>query len=730
MRALHLPLFRTALLLCVALCAAPTHAQPAPQTRAGAQTDTPDGFQSETQTLVLGKLSGRGAELIRGTEGLYTWSFGMRMDQTVTQAVLKLRYTSSPALLPQLSHIRIRVNGEVVATIPLEKEQAGRPLKRDIPIDPAYFTDYNELTVQLVGHYTEGCEDPQNSALWVSVGGDSELQLQLEGLPLRDELGLLPAPFLDLRDFQQLELPVLLPAKPALPMIESAGIAASWFGAQAAFRGARFPVLLDQLPKRHALVLATNDSSPSVLKLAPVKEARIFVTANPVNTGGKLLVVQAPDAAQLHMAVEALVLGQAILSGPQAVVRSVDPGAPREPYDAPNWVPSDRPAALGTLIQDPRTLEALGHAPAPIRVPLRFPPDLFLRQTKGIPLQLIYRYSPPLEVDNSMLGISLNERTVRSQRLLPSKASKQPASLDIMLPSYLVASENTLGFQFAVDFHKAGPCRDSGLDVVRSAIEPDSTLDLRGIAHYAQMPDLARFGSAAYPFSIHADLARTALVLAPQPSVEAIETSLFVLGRIGRITGFPAVRLRVVSSLDGDAEGRDLIFVGDSPALQSLSSALPVTLGTADRRLAPVGPASLFRSNRAALDTAPAATAGDVSISTDGGLAAVAGFELPDGDSLSGVALLAESPQAWKRLADILEAPEALHGDTVIVRPESLQSFDSGRYYHVGHLPWLQWLWLLASEHPGLLILLAILACIVLGFWAYWYLRRVAAKRL
>ncbi|MCH3828570.1 cellulose biosynthesis cyclic di-GMP-binding regulatory protein BcsB, partial [Campylobacter jejuni] len=84
------------------------------------------------------------------------------------------------------------------------------------------------LDVQLIGHYTLGCEDPVHSSLWADVAGRSTLELTVMPVDLPNDLALLPVPFFDSRDVRQLALPIVLGRSPDAARLESAGVLASW----------------------------------------------------------------------------------------------------------------------------------------------------------------------------------------------------------------------------------------------------------------------------------------------------------------------------------------------------------------------------------------------------------------------------------------------------------------------------------------------------------------------
>lgn len=193
------------------------------------------------QTLTFADLGALDPLQLRGTDGQNGVAFSVRGDEVVTGAVLHLVYSYSPALLPNISQLKVLVNGEVAATLPVPHEQAGMLVARDVTIDPRFITEFNHLNVQLIGHYTTSCEDPANSSLWATVSNASSLDLTYASLVSKPDLAALPQPFFDRRDVRRLELPFVFPQKPGNATLEAGGIVASWFGALAGYSGAVFP---------------------------------------------------------------------------------------------------------------------------------------------------------------------------------------------------------------------------------------------------------------------------------------------------------------------------------------------------------------------------------------------------------------------------------------------------------------------------------------------------------
>jgi hypothetical protein len=693
---------------------------------------------------------GPGAMSLQGVASTAGLDFGIRKDQLVVAGVLHLRLTYSPSLIQELSHLRVSLNGEAVAALTLTRADAGHEVERAISLDPRYFSDYNHIELNLIAHYTTECEDPQHSSLWVRISGASDLTLSLRPLELRDDLALLPAPFFDAHDNRRLTLPIVLPAKPARSLVRSAGVAASWFGMLADYRGARFPVSFDALPHQHALVFATNDSRPAGLALPGVEAPTVSVVDHPADPSVKLLLFQGKDAQQLREAVEGVVLGNAVLTGSSATVAKVSYDR-RAPYDAPRWVRSDRAVRLGELIADPQQFQGRGVAPQPMAVNLRLPPDLFTWNKAGVPVDVHYRYTAPAERDNSVLTVSINNQLLRSYRLAPESESggggrflvpllQNDASREtrgLLIPSFQLASDNQMVFQFSMDFHREANCKEVFIDNTRESIDPDSTVDVSGFAHYTALPDLALFANAGFPFTRYADLSDTAVVLPDATDPAALEQLFFVLGRMARQTGAVALGFRLLDTKEAlatsDADLLILSGTGANDLLAQWGGGLPLKftkLGRDYSGLPPAVRALLEPPERGRRD---GGSPPHVLIQAAGGLGALLSFESPLKSGRTVVALAASDASAARSLVAALEdnaRVSQIRGGLTVVRSDSVQSFEAEAVYYVGSLTFWQWLWFHFANHALLLIIVALAAAVAVALLLYGGLQRLVSARL
>lgn len=402
-----------------------------------------------------------GSMVLRGINPNGSIEFGMRSDEVVTKAMLNFEYTPSPSLLPVQSQLKVYLNDELMGVLPVTKEQLGKKTLAQMPINPLFITDFNRVRLEFVGHYQDVCENPASTTLWLDVGRSSGLDLTYQTLNVKNDLSHFPVPFFDPRDNRTNTLPMVFAGAPDVGLQQASAIVASWFGSRSGWRGQNFPVLYNQLPDRNAIVFATNDKRPDFLRDHPAVKAPVIEMINhPQNPYVKLLVVFGRDDKDLLQAAKGIAQGNILFRGESVVVNEVKPLLPRKPYDAPNWVRTDRPVTFGELKTYEEQLQSSGLEPAAINVSLNLPPDLYLMRSTGIDMDINYRYTMPPVKDSSRMDISLNNQFLQSFNL----SSKQEANrlllripvlqglldgkTDVSIPALKLGATNQLRFDF------------------------------------------------------------------------------------------------------------------------------------------------------------------------------------------------------------------------------------------------------------------------------------------
>ncbi|HCT4966678.1 TPA: cellulose biosynthesis cyclic di-GMP-binding regulatory protein BcsB [Citrobacter koseri] len=688
-----------------------------------------------------------GSMVLRGVNPNGSIEFGMRSDEVVSKAMLNLEYTPSPSLLPIQSQLKVYLNDELMGVLPVTKEQLGKKTLAQMPINPLFITDFNRVRLEFVGHYRDVCENPASSTLWLDVGRSSVLDLTYQTLPVKNDLSHFPVPFFDPRDNRQVTLPVVFAGSPDLMQQQAASIVSSWFGSRAGWRGQHFPVMYNTLPDRNAIVFATNDKRPDFLRdHPPVKAPVIEMISHPDNPYVKLLVVFGRDDSDLLQAAKGIAQGNILFRGDSVVVDEVKPLLARKPYDAPNWVRTDRAVTFGELKTYKEQLQSTGLEPAAISLSLNLPPDLYLLRSNGIDMNLNYRYTTPPSKDSSRMDISLNDQflqafslnsTQESNRLLlrlPVLQGLIDGKTDVSIPALKLGAMNQLRF----DFQYMNPMPGGSVDNCVTfqpvqnhvVIGDDSTIDFSKYYHFIAMPDLRAFANAGFPFSRMADLSETIAVMPKNPNEAQMETLLDVTGTIGAQTGFPSINLNITDdSRQIQGKDADIMVIGTIPdALKDDKRIDLLVQATQSWVNTPMRQTTFPSIMPDEADRAPDAKS---TITSAGAMAAVVGFQSPFNDQRSVVALLADSPRGYELLTEAMNDSgkrAAMFGSVSVIRESGVNSLRVGDIYYVGHLPWFERLWYALSNHPVLLAILAAVSVVLLA-WVLWRLLRIISRR-
>ncbi len=723
------------------------------------------------EKISLAEMGMTGGLDIRGDNTSRGFSFGLRGDQLVQHARLELRYIFSPALIGRVSHVKVHLNEEVVGVLPIDPERAAVPVHLDLTLPVDLLADFNHIRFQMVGHYTqEFCEDPLHSSIWVEIQSDSVLVLEKTQLPLASELAYFPEPFFDFRDNGKLVLPLELGPDPGVQRLETATWLASWFGVQADWRPVRFPLLQQALPERHAVVLATEAELPRWLAEhvpsleGPTVAMRSLPLPEPIvvdeesgeilydNPYVKLLLVLGRDEQELRQAVLGLIHGETLLSGPAVRIEHADPGAPRQPYDAPRWVRLDRPVKLGELAGDRMQLQVEGHLPPTIELNMRIPADLFTWGSEGVPVELRYRYTPPVSVDDSRLSVRINDEFIEAFSLRPEGKGgvktrvrvpildenfiRQTSAFDI--PAFKLGSNNRLQFDFRFGYAKQDLCKRSTDDRVMAALDPDSTIDFTHLPHYAAMPNLGFFANSGYPFTRMADLSETRALLPSAYGAVEIEALLETVAKMAGYTGYPALRIGIQTSDKPDLEQpADWLVIGQrahADLLERFERQLPVGLSAWLVNVGLPRQAVTELYDWLGLDTRPDPSVREqVRLLASGRLGMLLGYESPVHRGRSVVALLGSTGKELAGVARAMGDPgrvSQIHGSVAVFRGDRVDSQLVGEVYMVGDLVWYLRIWYFLIRHPYMMIGLALLVALVSAFLLWKMLDALRRGRL
>ncbi len=485
---------------------------------------TPAGgaFQS---TFTLKDMGIPEAILFRGVDASRDIPFALPQTDVVQKATLHLRYAFSPSLIAQMSHLNVYLNGELVSTLPVPTkiEDVQEGLKADLPLPSELLVRNNVLRIGFIGHYTQQCEDPANTVLWSRVETSSSIEVSGSLLSLADDLKILPLPFYDgAISSDSASVPfAFTSSRPSNKAFQAAGIVASWFGVLAKSRPFTFPVTLGStLPRGNVVVFVESASDlPAGIDLGAGGPS-IAVRTNPVDPYGKVLIIAGDDADQLVTAARAVATGNLMLQGASIRIPNYQLPQPRKADDAPLWLKTDNISPFWDYSGNPQ-LQSDGSGPLPVY--LRLPPDLYYGDQRDLPLHLDYRYNAIPLANGSTLRVSANGSLVNELPLPHENTPKKTLAYDVAVPlSNMRPSANTFLFNFYFQMAKTGNCQDTPPINLQGAILRSSYLDIRGLDHWAAMPNLELFANAGFPFTRFADLSQTRIVLPPQPSSQEL----------------------------------------------------------------------------------------------------------------------------------------------------------------------------------------------------------------
>jgi len=690
-------------------------------------------------------LADAGASLIElhGIDSSHTIYFTLPQTHVPRMAKIHLSYAFSPSLLPQLSHIKLMLNGTLFATVQPTPGQSGgskgETAEADFTIPPELMVHNNSLTMQFIGHYVMVCEDPANTTLWARVHRSTYLDVQGDLLPLADDLKQLPLPFLDPAIVQPLSLPVVFASAPSSKAIQAAGIVTSYFGLISESRPVRFPVHIGELPAGNVVVISDNPANlPSGLNMATINAPTVAMRTNPNDPYGKVLVVCGADSNQLVRAAQAVALHTDLLQGAQSTIESLNLPARQQPDAAPRWARTDQTVALW----DYASADQLqGDGSTPVNVYFRIAPDLFYAEHPNALLKLAYRYnSIPIGPISSM-QIRVNNAFLGSVPLVPAQEESHRMQLDVPVPVVnLRPFSNSLSFDFTFQLLKKSNCQDTTPINMQGAILRDTYLDLRGYPHYAPMPNLEIFANAGFPFTRVADLSETTVVLPPSPTEQEIEMFVTLMGHFGRQTGFPALRV-IVAGPDALQAGahKDFLVIGtgdDQPGFDKLNNDLPVALRSG--RIQVHDTLGFFAPLHRAwwkVQSDEHAESGDLTASGTPD-AVIEGIESPfdTAGSRSLVAIhLKDTPTFEPFMSTFIYVQQAsdIQGSVSVLLGTRFQSFRVGaNVYHVGLLPWWTRLTLWFMEVPWLAAVVMLVFAFLLAIWTRQWLRHKARARL
>jgi cellulose synthase (UDP-forming) len=533
-------------------------------------------------------------------------------------------------------------------------------------------------------------------------------------------------------------VPVVFAAPPSAEALEAAGIVASYFGMLADNHQLVFPVSIGKLPPGNVILIAESAALlPSGLALSGIASPTVAIRPNPSDPAGKVLVLTGGGAGQVASAAQAIALRSPLLKTDTAILGTLSLPPGRQADDAPRWLRSDQTIALSDSAPSGVTPD---DGSVPVNVYLRLPPDLDYVNRETVPLALDYRYDQLPLRGSSAAQVVVNEKYIGSTLLPPGRNTTKIVHSQMGLATgTLRPFSNSLSMAFSFQFADQQVCQGATPAGMTAVLLNSSHLDLRGVPHWAALPNLELFANAGFPFTQYADLHRTTVILPSRPTPSEIAIYLALLGHFGAQTGYPALRVRVA---DSDAlqpgEGSDFLVIGsldDQEAIGKLSSSLPVSFagGGVDIEQGRGLFATLQDAwglpgiGRAAAEPNPDhfATMPD---------AVIAGIESPYAAGHSIVLIVLpnrDSENPWMGAFLSVAQSSAISGGVSVARGGQFVSYSvRNGVYHVGSLPWPFRVHLWLTQAPWTIPGGVVACCLPLALCTRGWLVRHAAARL
>ncbi len=682
---------------------------------------------------------------LTGANPVQYFDLGVKSDEMISRLNLELDYTPSPSLLADTSQVNIYLNGELQSTLALKKDSLGKASHLSIPLNAKALKAQNQISIELVGHYRLVCENEASSAVWMTIGSTSTLEVERQLLRLTNDLSQLPKPFVDTVSAQSSTVPFVFAGQASDTQRTAAAVLAGYFGSITDWRGASFPVYTNEVPSRnHFIVFATNEKRPD------------FLADLPAFTGPQLMMLEAPDSMHQKMlviggktdddvltAVRAMTVKGQIFIGPQHEIKQFEPAAAQPAYTAPNWVNTNEAIPLNALMQYPEQLTARGKTVPPVHVTMRLAPDLFATSGSEASVNLLYRYSKPDQGQTAQLRTFVNGFLAGSENLSTQSGRGttlvnlpvQPGAVtSVKGPRDGLGQVNDLSFESL--WQAAAPegtpenCRAATLATRQLQIESSSMLQFKGFYHYATLPEIGLFTQGGFPFTKYADLSQTAFVLDEHADNQQLTTMLNTAGRLGAITGMTPSLVTVADRKNAAAiKNKDLIIVGSMP------NAVTQINKQAARDLS-AHVSDWFKNSSAAVALKATDDGTDKNFADtnflSAGFAAIVSVASPLNSDRTVVALLSEADNGAHLLNNRMAVPSDLataSGGTVFLSEDNITGFSPEATYTVGDLPWFERVWLSLADRPFLLVFFALLAAVTVGAGIFFYMRRWIRQR-
>ena len=679
-------------------------------------------------------------------------SFTLPVDQVITTARLELNLKVSPAMVARNATMQLMLNGQPLGTVPLTVTDSDTA-RYQLDIPSALMVSSNNLSFKINDGDAMQCQRDLSDKYRVTIMADSRFELEGQQLDIGADLSHFPRPFFDSMQMTPAAIAMAFPAKLSGDTLSASALISSWMGIQADYRGVSFAAYHDRLPEKNGILIGHPGEQIGGLTLPATEQPLLKVVDNPANPVYKLLLVVGKDDASLRAAAWRLTRGKFAMQTPSVDVTTQTIPASK-PYDAPRWIPTDRPVKLSELIRKDQSLTTTGLWHDALRVAFRAAPDLFLWDGETIPLHIGYRFPTEswIDEDRSWLSMTMNDTflhnlPVNKQGALETLWHKlggdaRQEKFDMPLEPYMIYGDNQLSLYFNIQPKASAPCSVLLNNNIKSRIEDDSWIDLSHTRHFALLPNLSYFVGASFPFTRLADYSETVLMLPEKPTETQIATLLDMAARSGNATGTALGRNRVLLGVPTGGAGVELLNDRDVLAVTGLDqhdfnrailNTSPFVMH--DSTLGVREPTTWERIKRwIAGDWASDGLEADRYFSSNEAWRGFVSFRSPwNNDRLVVLAIGSNDEQLSRLHGDLASAKinAGIRGDAAVITNENgVRSFRVGEQFPSGEMPTQMRVIWYANQHSALLAILGLLFGCIVGSVLFVWLRNRAKRRL
>jgi len=697
---------------------------------------------ADTVKLPLQKFTSASALEMRCLSGGQNISIPIPERWNVTKAVLSIRYTVSNNMLPDLSQLVLRVNGELVSQMKLDNMAPGTAKEILIPVERLH-PGYNNFSFQVAQHYARNqCEQPCAPDLWTNISvSDSSIQMDYEMRPIPLKLGQAAGWVFDPKQFP--EGAVNMVADTSTPeAVTMVGIAASGIARRFDYRKVKFSHSDDIRQGVDNVLIGTTAFVGEVLArygipLEVQEGGLIKVLYVPKKDGSKdglhaLIVVTGKQAPELKIAAETFANMSLPYPG-TAEMHALSFSMPDiSMYSGREELVPDKVYEFSTLGMESSSFLGFngrvtnkGFSNPATDITFRLPPDFLIKQNQYAKIKLNFSYGAGLRTDSS-LSVSLNDKQIRDIHLdSPSGNYIEEYRLDI--PTYLFKpGANTFTFRPYLNTARQ-VCDASNTDGLFVTIFGNSTLSFPPMPHFVEMPKSELFVLNGFPFTRWPDGYET-MVYLPQHDSGSIDTALNLIGMVTQKNGFPLFGTKVVFAEPKDWEG-ELLVVGEANAIpKSLMSLAPFQ---------PDGAADIPYPVSRGWDSETSIAISKQRAGLGEGAGLLMEFESGVKKGRSVVVATAQTEKDLLALGDALLSPGVqarIHGDVSLVQldvPEyDVVSMEVGKKYSTGDKGDVSRVDAFLYANPYVFYGLIALGLVGLSWFLFWLARRNRAKRL